>query len=353
MFDMKKQLEWSKLKVGTVITFAFITLFLAVFFAGGIEGIFSPESEIKAAIHDVKGLRKGAPVWISGIEVGSVKSINLNPESGTTVTLSVNKSALKYIKKDSQASVLTMGLLGDKYVEMTTGSPGSEPIKTGDMIKGAAQLELKDVLAVSTESIQKMSDFIKKLESLVTMVEQGEGTVSKFLHDPAIYDNLRETTKNLSLLSKDMEKSQGSLRMLLKDPSLYNKMLAASSSFEEFGKKLNDGSGTIKKLVEDPSLYNRLLAASSSIEDFSKKLNEGNGTLRRLAEDAQLYENLSKASSRLSSILERIDEGEGVAGSLVRDDEFARDLKETIAELKELTKDIKEHPMKYFNFKVF
>lgn len=353
MFDMKKQLMWSKLKVGLVITFALVTLFLTVFFAGGIESILSPKAELTAQIRDVKGLRKGAPVWLSGIEIGSVKKIHLHPEQGTMITLAVKKSALEHIKKDAQASVLTMGLLGDKYVELTAGSPGSEPLKPGDMIKGGTQIELKEVMEIGTVSIKKMSDFIEKLDNLVAKIEKGEGTIAKFLSDPSIYNNLNESTRTLSLLSKEIRNSQGTLKMLINDPSLYNKMLAATSSMDEFSRKINESSGSLKKIIEDPSLYDRMTAFSSSMEEFGRKLNEGDGTLRRLAEDAELYDNLNKASRQLSAILERIDKGEGVAGSFVKDTEMARELKETITELKELTRDVKAHPTKYFRFSLF
>jgi len=319
MFDRRKQLMWSKLKVGIIVTLALSTLFMAVFFAGTIQDIFLPKVELKAQIQDVKGLRKGAPVWISGIEVGLVDSIDLDPVYGTIIVISVNKSAMGYIKKDSQASVLTMGLLGDKYIEVTTGSPYAESIKPGETIKGAAQVDLKDVMEVSTVSIQRLSDFIKKLENLLTKIEKGEGTVSKFLTDPAVYDNLRDTTKTLSLIAQDVKNSHG----------------------------------TFKLLIEDTSLYNKMLAASSSLEEFVRKLNEGNGTLKKLIEDAALYENLNKSSLQLSSILERIDKGEGIAGSLINDKQLTTELKGTISELKELTKDIKEHPKKYFKFSIF
>ena len=248
MFDMKKQLMWSKLKVGLVVTAALLTLFLTVFFAGGIQFLFSPKVEIKAQIADVKGLRKGAPVWLSGIEIGSVKDIRLNPGYGTTVTLSINKSALDYLKKDSHASVLTMGLLGDKYVELGGGSPEAEKLAAGDTIAGASQIELKDVMEVGTSSIQNMTNFLKKLDHIVTEIENGQGTASK----------------------------------LLKDPSLYN--------------------------------------------------------------------NLDNASLRLSKILARVEKGER---GLVTNKDTDKEMKETIEELRQLIKDIKAHPKKYFKFSVF
>jgi phospholipid/cholesterol/gamma-HCH transport system substrate-binding protein len=326
MFDVKKQLMWSKLKVGAVITLALATLFFTVFFAGGIENILSPKVEVQAQIHDVKGLRKGSPVWLSGIEIGSVKEIHLHPQYGAVITLALNKSAMQYVKKDSRASVLTMGLLGDKYVELSAGTPEAGIIKPGDMIAGAAQLELKDVMEVGTVSIQRMSDFIKKLDNLLTKIERGEGTVTKFLTDPTLYDNLRDATKSLSLTLKDIRDARGSIKLLMEDPALYNNLLAASSSLEGLSRKMNESSGTLKKMIEDPTLYNRLLATTASVEEFSTKLN---------------------------SVLEKIDKGDGLAGTLMNDKELAKELKDTVAEMRQLVKDIKADPKKYFKFSVF
>jgi phospholipid/cholesterol/gamma-HCH transport system substrate-binding protein len=326
MFDMKKQLLWAKLRVGAVITLALLTLFVTVFFAGNIQNLFSPKIQIKAEIKDIRGLRKGAPVWISGIEVGSVKNIDLNPEHGTLVEMLINKGAAKFIKKDSKASVLTMGLLGDKYIEISDGSAQAEPIKPGDMIQGTTQLEIQDIVNASSESIQKVTGFMDKFGSFIEKIEKGEGTIAKFLTDPSIYNNLRDTTKTLSMILKDFKESEGTMKLLMKDPSLYNK----------------------------------LLSTTSSLEEFSRKLNKGQGTLKRLAEDPQLYENLDTASKQLSLILKRIDSGEGVAGSLVKDKELDREMKDTLTELKtsvtefkELIRDVREHPKKYFKFSVF
>ncbi|HXX56812.1 MAG TPA: MlaD family protein [Thermodesulfovibrionales bacterium] len=352
MYDLKKQLAWSKLKVGLVITLALLTLFFVVFFAGSIENIFAPRGVLKAEIQDVKGLRRGSPVWLSGIEVGSVKNIQLHPSSGAIVTLSIRKNALEFVRKDAQASVLTMGLLGDKYVELNAGSSAAAPVRSGDMIRGAAQIELKDVVGTSAQSMERLTEFIKKLDNLVTKIEKGEGTIAQLISDRALYDNLREASKTLALTAKEIREARGTMGLLIEDPTLYNKMLSATASVEEFGKKLNTGSGTLMKLVEDPALYNRMLSATASVEEFGKKLNEGSGTLNRLVQDPSLYENLNKASAQLSSILERIDNGEGTAGALIRDEELAKELKETIGEVKELAGDIRKNPGRYFRFSI-
>ena len=327
MFDKKKQLMWSKLKVGLVTTLAFAILFLTIFFAGDIHEVFSPKVKIKAEIKDVRGLRKGSPVWFSGIEIGSVKDIKLNPTVvGTYVTMSINKDVIKFVKKDSTASVMTMGLLGDKYVEISSGSPDAEQVAPGDIIQGAVQLEIQDIVTASSKSLAKVTDFISKLESLLDKFEKSQGTVAKFLNDPSIYDNLKETTATLSVIVKDINDSEGSFKMFIEDPSLYNRMDQATASLEEFSKNLNKGEGTIAKLVRDP----------------------------------EIYDNLNKASKQLSVVIERIESGEGLAGTLLSDRELSIELKDTVVELKnslsefeELIAEIKANPDKYIKFSVF
>ena len=326
MFETKKQLRWSKLKAGLVITIACLALLVAVFFAGNIEKMFSPKAELKVAFRDVRGLRRGAPVWIFGTEVGSVRNIHLDPVHGAIVTISLNKDALRFLKKDSQASIMTMGLLGDKYIELSAGSPQGEPLQPGEIIKGTEPIQFSQLMETTGVAIEKMGDFINKLDIIVTKIEEGQGSLAKFFTDPTIYNNLKKSTETLSQLLEDIKNSEGTLKMLIEDPSLYKKTVTTISSIEEFSRKLNEGSGTLKKLIEDPELYG----------------------------------NLNQAASRLSSILGGIEKGKGVAGALIGDEELAKELRDLLLELRKLSfeleglaKDIKEHPKKYFKFSLF
>jgi phospholipid/cholesterol/gamma-HCH transport system substrate-binding protein len=326
MFDIKKQLMWSKLKVGVVVTAALIILLLTVFFAGNIESLFSPKIDVYAQIKDVRGLRNGSPVWFAGVEVGFVKNIRLHASYGTLVTLAINKSDTEFVGRDAIATVMTMGLLGDKYVEVSNGENSKETIKPGDILKGKVQLEIKDIVDATAGSLSKVTEVIQKLGSLVEKIDNSEGSLGKFMNDPSLYNNLKESTRALSASLKEYEKSNGSLKQFIKDPALYAKMSDAASSLNEFSGKLNQGNGSLQKLISDPSMY----------------------------------DNLDKASRRLSEVLEGIEDGKGVAGKLVKDEELAQQVKASVAglnqvviELKELTKDVKEHPKKYFKFSIF
>jgi len=348
------------LKAGIVITLALMTLFLAVIFTGTIEGILAPSIEFQAQFRDVKGLRKEAPVWLFGTEVGSVKSIQLAPVYGTIVTLSVKKNAVPFIMRDSHAEILTMGLLGDKYVELTSGSSAAGPIHPGDLIIGTTPAELTNIVEASTKTIEKVSDLMSKVEVLVASITEGKGTLAKLINDSKLYDNLERSTATLTSVLEKLESSRGTLYLLLKDPSLYNQLTALASSLEESSRRLSESSGTLNKLMEDPSLYDKALAVASDFERFAKKLNRGDSSLGKFMEDPSLYENLNRGAENLTSILSRIEKGEGVAGAFVRDENMAMEIKSLLVriegsaeELKKLLENIREDPGKYFHFSIF
>lgn len=326
MFDAKKQLMWSKLKVGIVLTIAILILFFTAFFAGKIEDLFIPKADIIIRISDVKGLRNGSPVWIAGIEIGSVKNMKLHEQYGTLVTISVREDLLNFIKKDSRAIVQTMGLLGDKYIELTSGTPGTPHLTKGDVIEGRPQLEIKDIVDASAGSIGKITDFVDKLDKFLLKIEKSEGTLGQFINDPSVYRNLSDSTKRLSLILEEVETSKGTLGMLIRDPALYNK----------------------------------IAIATEKIENLTLGISEGKGTLGKLATDNTLYDNLADTSAQLASIVQSINEMEGIAGTLLKDKELAGELKQTVVNLKEvvdelklLTRDVKENPKKYFKFSIF
>ncbi len=353
MFDLKKQIRWAQIKTGIIITLALGILFFSIFFAGSIERVLYPKVRIKAAVSDVKGLKKGAPVWIYGTEQGSVEDISLEPKYGTVVTISLYKNALGFLRKDSTASVLTMGMLGDKYIELSPGTPQAAPLSAGEMIRGAAQIDLKDVMAASGESVQKINDFIEKVGRLAEKLEKSKGTLSKFLEDPSLYNNLKESSGYLAAISRDVAEGRGTMGMLIKDPSLYQRLSSTSKSLEGFSNKLEKGTGTLNKLVEDDLLYQRLVGATSSLETFTNKLNNSSGTVSKLIEDPTLYDNLTSSSLRINSILEKIERGEGTAGALIGDKEMANEVKEAVAELKKLMEDVRKQPNKYFKINLF
>lgn len=316
MSDKQKKLAWAKLKVGLVVAAALLVLFITVLFAGSIENIFSPKVKLTAQIENANGLRSGAPVWLYGIEVGSVSDIRLDGAHETIVTLSIGKRYLDFIRKDARVSVMTMGLLGDKYVDLAAGSPEAPPIGPGDVIQGAVR---RDIATAGAESMAKITEMLARLDRLFAKIEQGDGTLAKLINDPSLYNNLNDATRNLTRVAQDVTNREG----------------------------------TVSKLINDPSLYDNLRDATQSLAQVSRELMNDEGTFRMMLNKPALYENLNKASGEFSTTIEKLNQADGIAGKLIADKDLAADIKETVKELNGLIKDVKEHPGKYFKVSVF
>lgn len=319
MYDHTKQITWSGLRVGIVITVAFLILLITIIFAGDIEDLLVPKVKIHALFSDVRGLREKSPVWFSGVEIGSVEAIRFTPHEKVRVEMSISYTSLKYLKKDSRADILTLGLLGDKYVEIKPGSEVSEALKAGDEIQGIAHIEFQDVVETGQESVASLTGFIQMLEALLEKIEKGEGTVSRFIKDPSMYDNLKDVSGGLSAIVA----------------------------------KIEAGKGTAGRLVHDETLYDTVSSSAENVRQLTDDLRTSEGTLNRLIEDKSLYENINSVSEKLDVLLERVNRGEGLVGSLVRDEDLSGELKTTLKELNILIKDIKENPGRYFRFSIF
>jgi outer membrane protein OmpA-like peptidoglycan-associated protein len=140
-------------RVGVLVVMALVFLSTGVFLIGNKDFLFSSTYRLKAEFQNVAGLNNGAAVRIGGIHQGTVKEIDLpsQPEGKVTVVMNVKSETRNIIKKDSRASIKTEGLLGDKYVEISFGSPKAEPIGEDGTIASEMQ---KDV----SEQAQQLAD---------------------------------------------------------------------------------------------------------------------------------------------------------------------------------------------------
>jgi ABC-type transporter Mla subunit MlaD len=254
-----------------------------------------------------------------------------------------------------------MGLLGDKYIEISAGSPKGNPAHPGELIEGTAKLEFQDVMKTSAITIETMTVFIKKLDGLVTKMEEGQGTFGRLLNDPSVYNSLNKTAQTLSLVAEEIRTSRGTLKILIEDPSLYQKLLAAASHLEEMTRTIKESSGTLKKLIEDPAIYNKLLETASHVEAsgknieafsgklepfitnldaFSTKLNESQGTLKKLIEDPAIYNKLLETASHVEASGKNIEAFSGkLEPFITKLDAFSTKLNESQGTLKKLIED--------------
>ena len=180
-----------EVKVGIFILVGFVILLIMLFSISDIYFI-RPGYHIKVTFNFANGIAMSAPVRLAGIEVGEIDNIRIYYDTAcekTKVELAawIKKNVL--IESDSQAVINTLGILGEKYLELFPGT-NKEFLKDGAVLTGKDPVSLEDMTCQFKELANSASVIMKRLE-------KGEGTVGKFLTDDSIYNNLEEFTADI------------------------------------------------------------------------------------------------------------------------------------------------------------
>jgi len=187
----------SSIRLGFFIFLGIALLIIGIFLIGQKESLFSSTFNVKAYFKDVQGLRSGATVRLSGIDVGSVKSVEIvNDTTGRVeVDMNLQTDVQRFIRTDTKATIETEGLVGNKVVVLKIGSSSAEPVKDGGYIQSEEPVGFSAIIA-QTEGIMKYTkDMTKNLADIVGKVNKGEGTIGKLISDTELYDNATKLTQ--------------------------------------------------------------------------------------------------------------------------------------------------------------
>jgi phospholipid/cholesterol/gamma-HCH transport system substrate-binding protein len=184
-------------RLGLFVVLTLLILSAGVFLIGSKEQMFQSTYPVKANFHNVAGLIVGADVRVGGIHKGTVKRINLppRPDQDVTVLMDLAKPTRDVVKADSVVSIKSEGLVGDKYVEISFGSPEAAALRDGDILKSEPPVDMADlvkktgeILDVANTAVQDVQGAAGNLNSITTKVNQGQGTVGALVNDKTVYN---------------------------------------------------------------------------------------------------------------------------------------------------------------------
>lgn len=229
-----------EVKVGIFVFIGMLILFVIVFSIGDFY-FWNPGYSIKAAFKFVNGVEVSAPVRFAGVDAGEVEGILLAPDSETGQTIvELLLWIRQYVRipQDSVVTINTLGLLGEKYVEITPGSPQVPVLKEGDQIRGRDPLATEAIAVRAYQVASKMDQAMEHINSVVkdaqfkesfkqtvvnasqmtdsandilAQIKSGEGTLGKLIYSEELHNDLEELTDDLKanpwkLLHKPKEK---------------------------------------------------------------------------------------------------------------------------------------------------
>ncbi|MCI0445939.1 MlaD family protein [bacterium] len=246
---MKKE-QYAGLGIFVVVG---LLLFAAgIFLIGNRRLLFERSFEILTEFSTITGLQDGATVRVSGKDAGEVLDIEVPPDPNKKfrVRMRITEELHPLVRTDSVASIQTDGLVGNKFLAISSGTrekpmvppgstiPGQEPFEftdlmqeasetmkavnetiesiqddlertlqiTGDMIS-EARLILRDTVGDVREITDSSNKIAKNINEMLSDVKQGKGTLGKLVTDDALYENAESIAKNAEVTSRNIREA--------------------------------------------------------------------------------------------------------------------------------------------------
>lgn len=344
----RKQLTWTELRVGLFVLAGLFILAIAIFYVTG-AGFLGPKYRVITYLPEVEGLQSGAPVRLDGVEIGNVQSIQLTqrPEDhmhNITLVLRIETKFQQDVRSDSSASLITEGLLGNRYVTVKRGLTGS-PIPNNGVLRGGQEPQMSDLVV-------KFGNLSTQVSEILTKVNGGQGTLSLLLNDPGLYKRANDAVGHIDSLVSGVQQGQGSIGKLVKSDELYDKLNATMGDAQNVIGAVRQGQGTLGKLVYDPAMYDNAKKLMDNGNAMLADVRAGKGTLGKLVTDDTLYTNLKDSTANIREATAKINSNEGTLGKFFSDPAFYDNFTGLAGDMRLMVSDFRQNPKKFLHVKL-
>lgn len=307
---MKKEVKW-----GLFVSVA-VGLFFVMFFMLGELSMFKKGYTIYATYTFANGLDSNAPVRLGGISIGTVKKIEMKEdETGRTyilVTMWIEQNIR--LREGSRFYINTMGLLGEKYIEISQGEPTNPHIQPLTIVKGINPMSTEELFAKGNEIASDLKEIMGQLRMIM---------------DKNSLEDFRRIVKNMGDV---LYQTKGILSDNRENIKISTSNLTASSQ-------------DLLKITDDVRKITREL--SKGVDGRGEKIGQ------TLDDIGKMSRQLGELSDTLNAINKDIKAGKGNIGKLMNDEKVYANVEEATRELNEMIKDMKKNPKKYFSVSVF
>ncbi len=189
-------------KTGLIVLIS-IALLGALIMKVGNFTFFKKGYTVRSQFHFTAGVKEHAPVRLSGVDVGEVKLIHLRYGDDTLIEMVFWLNEDVKLRLDSKAYVTTLGMMGEKYVEIRAGTAAAAFAKEGDLIPSEDPVRLEDLMAMGMKLADDVGKTAKDLSRLVNRVDDTVADNRPKLD--RIFDDLEETSGNFREFSEDIK----------------------------------------------------------------------------------------------------------------------------------------------------
>ncbi len=354
----RKQLSWTALRVGLFVLVGIFVLAVGIFYVTGGSGL-ARKYRLRTYLPEVEGLTIGAPVRLDGIEIGNVDAIKVAPVSAQQpadrsrsieLVLRINHKYQNDVRTDSYATLITEGLLGNRYVSIHRGFTGV-PLQNGQEVTGREESSLKQITERGAEVAENLKVMSEQVREVVEGIQRGRGTLGKLLTDEEAYDRVNSTLARMESLVAGVQEGKGSLGKVVASDELYNKINSSAARVETIIADVQGQKGTLGKFIYDPAIHDNAKEFLDKGNALVADVRAGKGTLGKLANDEELYNKWREAGVNVEKATQQLTQNQSTAGKFFNDPKFYDNLTGLAGDLRLLMGEFRQNPKKFLRVK--
>jgi phospholipid/cholesterol/gamma-HCH transport system substrate-binding protein len=335
-----RQVNWAKFRV-TAVSAASLAILavLAYLLAGG--SLLQERATLYLYIPDATGLVPGAPVRVDGIGVGKVGSVLLSgskdPNRVIKVTIKAESDRLARIPADSFAEINPDTLVGDMFVDVTSGRSASH-IRPNGEIAFKAQVEL-----VKTEDLAQFDQELKTIDAVLADIERGQSRVGQFVMGEAVYDDVIKRVTEAQRGIRAATSVTTDIGKALHTDQFYRRVADPLVELDQSLARLQSARSGPGLYLHDPAQYDQMRKAAEDLRSSVAALRES-----EFVRSEDMY---SAWNGRLQALIASVDNAN--AGPLLITSQWYEQLDGAAREMRDNMKDFRENPQKFLRMKLF
>jgi phospholipid/cholesterol/gamma-HCH transport system substrate-binding protein len=290
-----------KIQLGLFVIIGLLLFVVAVYFIGDKQKMFGKTNHLISVFNNVNGLQLGNNVRYSGVNVGTVHSIEMISDTVIKVDMIIDKSIFSYIKKNAVAIIGSDGLVGNRIVNILPRKEKSPSAQAGDEIKSINKVNTDDMLNTLDITNKNAALLTTDLLKITKQINNGKGTIGLLIKDSIIANEIKATVTNLKKTSQgttalihkvnqivmDLDQ-KNNLIGILRDTTVAHKIKTIITNIDQSSKKINsvtqhldatilnikEGKGALNYLSNDPRLVRKIDSTMTNINTASFRLSE-------------------------------------------------------------------------------
>lgn len=334
------RVAWARFRVTVVSGVALAILAtLAFLLTGGT--LLQAKTTLYLYVPDATGLIQDAPVRVDGIDVGKVAKVELSgqgdPNRVVRVVMRVERDRLDSITADSVAEIGSDSLIGDKFVDVTSGkSPGHVPAN-GEIRMKPASVILKTV------DLTQFEAQLRNVDALLADIEAGKNQIGQFVQGTDVYTELRDSVGKIQSAFHAAVSTTSSIGDALYTERIYRQVLDPMVKLDQALATLQSGQGRGGALLRDPAQYESM---RKQVQDLRASV----GSFRNSVwlQSDQMYRDWD---GMVGSVIQKVDTLN--RDPLLNSTATYESLEGMVRETRDSLKDFRENPRKYLRLKVF